>query len=99
MRTWILFQAKDVQVHLLSDVRIEFSDLPFGRRSDFNAVRQGLDRFRIFCSPLIPAASTENVRERPAVAVRKGPLFDIRGSVLAEVRADGRRSTENVKLL
>jgi hypothetical protein len=33
------------------------------------------------------------------VAVRKGPLFDIRGSVLAEVRADGRRSTENVKLL
>jgi len=24
-----------------------------------------------------------NVRERPTVAVRKGPLFDIRGSVLA----------------
>jgi hypothetical protein len=40
-----------------------------------------------------------NVRERPAVAVRKGPLFDIRGSVLAEVRADGRRATENVKPL
>jgi hypothetical protein len=39
------------------------------------------------------------VRERPAVAVRKGPLFDIRGSVLAEVSADRRRSTDNVKLL
>jgi hypothetical protein len=42
MRTQILFQPKDVQVHLLSDVRIEFSDLPFGRGSDLNAARQGL---------------------------------------------------------
>jgi hypothetical protein len=40
-----------------------------------------------------------NVRERPTAALRNGPLFNIRGSVLAEVRADGRRPTENVKLL
>jgi hypothetical protein len=45
--------------------------------------------FHIFCSPLVLRPERHhqhraaNVRERPTDAFRKGPLFDIRGSVLA----------------
>src|SRR5450759_158675 len=40
MRTWILFEAENVAVHLPADVRIELADVPFGGGSDFNAVGQ-----------------------------------------------------------
>jgi len=40
MGTRILFEAKNVPVHLPSDVRIELAEIPFGGGSDFNAVRQ-----------------------------------------------------------
>ena len=40
MRTWILFQAEKVQVHLLADVRIELADVPLSSGSDFNPVCQ-----------------------------------------------------------
>jgi hypothetical protein len=40
MRTWILFEAENVPVHLPADVRIELAEVPFGGRSDFNAVGQ-----------------------------------------------------------
>ena len=38
MRTRILFQAENVPVHLLSDVRIEFSEIPLSGGSDFDPV-------------------------------------------------------------
>jgi hypothetical protein len=40
MRTRILFQAENVPVHLLSDVRIEFPEVPLSGRSDLDAVSQ-----------------------------------------------------------
>jgi hypothetical protein len=40
MRTGILFQAENVPVHLLSDVRIEIAEVPLSGGSDFNAVGQ-----------------------------------------------------------
>ena len=48
-----------------------------------------LDRFHIFCNPPIPGSERRpqlratNVREWPTGVLRKGPLCDIRGSVLA----------------
>jgi hypothetical protein len=48
-----------------------------------------LEQFHIICRPLIlrPERCHKhrdgNVRERPTVALHKGPLFDIHGSVLA----------------
>ena len=48
-----------------------------------------LDLFHTFCSPLLLRPERRhqhraaNVRERPSVALRIGPLFDISGSVLA----------------
>ncbi len=40
MRTRILFQAENVPVHLLSDVRIEFSKVPLSGGSDLDPVGQ-----------------------------------------------------------
>src|ERR1017187_7666431 len=42
MRTWILFQAEKVQVHLLADVSIELANVPLSGGRDFNAVGQAL---------------------------------------------------------
>ena len=40
MRTWILFEAENVPVHLPADLRIELAEVRFGGGSDFNAVGQ-----------------------------------------------------------
>ncbi len=40
MRTWILFQAEQVPVDLLSDVRIQLAEIPLGSGSDLNTVGQ-----------------------------------------------------------
>ena len=40
MRTWILFEAENVPVHLPADLRIELAEVPFGGGSDFHAVGQ-----------------------------------------------------------
>ena len=40
MRPGILFQAENVPVHLPSDVRVEFAEVPLSGGSDFNAVGQ-----------------------------------------------------------
>jgi len=40
MRTRVLFQSEKVPVRLLSDVRIEFAEVPLGGGSDFNAEGQ-----------------------------------------------------------
>ena len=40
VRTWILFEAENVPVHFPPHVRIELADLPFGGRSNLNAVGQ-----------------------------------------------------------
>jgi hypothetical protein len=42
VRTRIVLQTKDVEVDLFSNGRIEFPNVLLGRRSNFNAVSQGL---------------------------------------------------------
>jgi hypothetical protein len=40
MRAWVLFQAENILVHLLADVRIELANFLLGGGSDLNAVGQ-----------------------------------------------------------
>jgi hypothetical protein len=42
MRTWILFQAEKVQIHLLTDVSIKLAKIPLSCGRDLNAVGQAL---------------------------------------------------------
>jgi hypothetical protein len=48
IRTWILFQAENIPVHLLSDLRIELTEVPLSGGSDFYAIGPGLN-------PTVPA--------------------------------------------